>query len=116
MKAEVVNATTEAEGGDGNSTTEAGGLMFNLLPGAPEGLFHIPPPEIKNDSVRLSQIALGNHVDQMMGSINNSNTTGIVESSLNIANPSSVGVLVNALLNILLCNPIDRFNGHCGIE
>lgn len=105
---------TGGQGANSTNTTRTGGLPFNLAP--PEGLFNYPTPPPMNDSVRMAQMQLGNQVEKLMGDINNTNLTGIVESTLNIATPSTVGVLVNALLNILLCNPLDRFHGNCGIE
>ncbi|CAL8074344.1 unnamed protein product [Orchesella dallaii] len=96
-----------------------GGFNLSSLPGnlhlPPEGLFNVPTPTPQNDSVRLSQMFLEHQVGKLVEDINMRNISGIVDSTAYIATPQTVGVLVNALLNIVLCNPLDRFYGNCGL-
>ncbi|ODN06086.1 Signal peptidase complex subunit 3, partial [Orchesella cincta] len=102
----------------GNNTSSPGNFNASAIlqtlniHAPPEGLFNVPTPPPKNDSVRMSQMFLEHQVEKLVEDINMQNISGIVDRTANIATPQTVGVLVNALLNVVLCNPLDRFYGN----
>ncbi len=80
-----------------------GSGISSLLPG---GIRNLTRP-------RPSQAHVLGQVDSIIQNVNGANITGIVDQALLIRAPAPVRQLVNSILGLALCNPLNRLWNRC---
>jgi len=72
-------------------------------------------PSTEKNSISSHQEDLLGQVGRLRENVGKRNITGVIDESLKLASLQTVGVFVTNFLDLVLCNPIDRWNGMCNV-
>jgi hypothetical protein len=84
-------------------------------PGEDDPYYNVVPvrPSTEKNAISTQGADLLGQVSRLRENVGRRNISGVIDESLKLASLQTVGVFVTNFLDLLLCNPVDRWNGRC---